>query len=63
MLCRHHVGRIGTSSVETRVTMARTDEPGIVCADGGAKIVWVDFPKQKSRPIPDWARTAITTPR
>lgn len=62
VLCRHHVGRIGTSSVETRVTMARTDAPLTICAEGGAKIVWVDFPKQKSQPLPDWARTAIVTP-
>ena len=62
VLCRHYVGRIGVSSVETRVTMARTDDPLTICAEGGAKIVWVDFPKQKSQPLPDWARAAIVTP-
>jgi len=63
VLCRHYVGRIGSSSVETHVDMSRTDDPQRVYAQGGAKIVWVDFPKQKSKPLPDFARAAILTPR
>jgi acyl-CoA thioester hydrolase len=27
--------------------------PGVVYAQGGAKVVWVDFPAEKSTPLPD----------
>ena len=29
-------------------------------AAGGAKIVWVDFPKQKSAPLPDFLRALVS---
>ena len=54
VLARHYVARPGRTSFETYVTMERTDAPGVVCATGGAKAVWVDFPKQKSAPLPEW---------
>ena len=38
----------------------RTDDPGVVYASGGATTVWVDFPAQKSVPLPDWFRKIIT---
>jgi acyl-CoA thioester hydrolase len=63
VLCRHYVGRIGTSSFETYNEMVRTDDPGRVCAHGGAKGVWVNYRMQKSRPLPDAVRLAIVTPR
>lgn len=28
-------------------------------AEGGAKVVWVDFPAEKSTPLPDWLRSLI----
>jgi acyl-CoA thioester hydrolase len=46
----------GRSSFETWATIGRTDDPGVVYASGGATTVWVDFPAQKSVPIPDWFR-------
>ena len=51
---RHYVAKLGRTSFETYVTMERTDTPGVVYATGGAKAVWVDFPKQKSAPVPEW---------
>lgn len=62
VLCRHYVGAIGNSSFETFATMARTDDPERICAEGGAKVVWVDFPRQKSRPLPEHVRRAIVEP-
>jgi acyl-CoA thioester hydrolase len=41
------------------MTLERTDDPGVVYAEGGAKTVWTDFPKQKSAPMPDWLRVLI----
>lgn len=50
----------GRSTFETWVTMERTDAPGVICAAGGATTIWVDFPKQKSAPLPDWMRALVS---
>lgn len=63
VLARQYVGEIGRSSFETHVDMLRTDDPLTVYANGAAKVVWVDFPKHKSVPLPEDARQAIVTPR
>ena len=34
----------------------------MIYSEGGAKTVWVDFPKQKSVPLPDWAQDRRVTP-
>jgi acyl-CoA thioester hydrolase len=59
VLARHYVAKLGRTSFETYVTMERTDTPGLVYASGGAKAVWVDFPKQKSAPVPEWLRALV----
>lgn len=50
----------GRSSFETWVTMERTDQPGLIHAAGGATTIWVDFPRQKSMPLPDWLRALVS---
>lgn len=62
VLCRHYVGAFGRSSFETYIDIERTDDPGVVYASGGAKAVWVDFPKRKSAPLPAAARAALSKP-
>lgn len=59
VLARHYVANPGRTSFGTYMTLERTDAPGLVYASGGAKTVWVDFPKQKSVPLPDWLRKLI----
>jgi len=59
---RQLIGRIGRSTIETVVEMSHSDEPGRICATGGATIVWVDFPKRKSAPLPGWVREAVLRP-
>ena len=49
----------GRSSFESWATIARVDDPGTVYASGGATTVWVDFPKQKSMPMPQWLREIV----
>ncbi|HZY20569.1 MAG TPA: thioesterase family protein [Ramlibacter sp.] len=51
-----YVSDPGRSSFETWATIERADDPGVVYASGGATTVFVDFPAQKSVPIPDWFR-------
>ena len=56
---RHYVGAVGRSSFDTYFTLERTDAPGVDCANGGATMVWVDFPSQRSRPLPEALRALL----
>ena len=49
-----YVSDPGRTTFETWCTMERTDQPGVVCAEGGATTIWVDFPQQKAKTLPDW---------
>jgi acyl-CoA thioester hydrolase len=44
------------STFESWGTMSRTDDPDVIYAAGGATTIWVNFPAQKSAPLPDWMR-------
>ena len=59
VLARHYVSNPGRTSFDTWMTLERVDQLGVVYASGGAKTVWVDFPKQKSAPLPDRLRALI----
>jgi acyl-CoA thioester hydrolase len=59
VLARHYVANPGRSSFDTYITLERTDDPGVVYAEGGSKTVWVDFKAQKSVPLPDWMRALL----
>lgn len=54
-----YVSSPGRSSFESWGTMERDDDPGVVYATGGATTVWVNFPTQKSVPMPDWVRRLL----
>jgi acyl-CoA thioester hydrolase len=56
---RHYVGELGRSSFDTYATLERTDVPGVIYASGGATVVWTDFERQKSVPIPDAVRALL----
>jgi acyl-CoA thioester hydrolase len=60
LLARHYVANPGRSSVDTFITLERTDRPGEIDAAGGATLVWVDFPRQTSVPLPDWLRAVVS---
>lgn len=59
ILLKTYVSSPGRSSFESWVTMEKVGEPGELYATGGATTVWVDFPKQKSMPLPDWLRQVV----
>lgn len=59
VLARHYVGEVGKSSFDTFVTLERTDQPGVVYASGGATIVWINFPEQRSAPMPAKLRALV----
>jgi acyl-CoA thioester hydrolase len=60
VLAKHYVANPGKSSFDTFITLERTDQPGVIYANGGATTVWIDFPQQKSVPLPDWLRALVT---
>jgi len=59
VLAKHYVTNPGRSSFDTYITLERTDAPGVICASGGAKTVWVNFERQKSVPLPDAVRRLV----
>ena len=59
VLAKHYVAGAGRTSFNTFITLERTDAPGVICAEGGAKTVWVDFPRHKAVPLPPWLRELV----
>jgi acyl-CoA thioester hydrolase len=57
---RHYVTNPGRTSLDTFVTVERTDEPGELYAEGGARMVWTDYTLRKSKPLPDWFRAIVS---
>jgi len=39
--------------------MERLDHPGVIYAAGGGTTIWVDFPQQKAKTLPDWLRQIV----
>lgn len=60
VLARQYVSAPGRSSFDTWITLERADQPGLIHAAGGATAVWMDFPAQKSVPMPDWLRQLVS---
>ncbi len=54
-----YVANPGRSSFETYHTIERTDEPGVVYAEGGAKTVWSHYERKVAQPLPDWFRAHL----
>ncbi len=50
----------GRSSFGTYHTIERSDEPGVLYAEGGARTVWTDYAAKKSAPMPDWFRAHLS---
>ena len=59
---RTFVGPPGRSSIEVthEIRLVGPDgQPGDLHAEGGAKVVWIDFKAEKSRPLPDRLRALL----
>ena len=48
------------TTFETWVTMERVDAPGVLCATGGATIIWVDSQRKKAVDLPASVRGLIS---
>ena len=60
ILARHYVSNPGRSTFDTWITLERTDQPGVIYAEGGATTVWTDFKAHKSVAMPDWVRVLVS---
>lgn len=60
LVAKHYVANPGRSSFDTYITLERTDEPGVIAADGGSKTVWTDSRAKKSAPLPEWLRALVS---
>ena len=58
-----YVGEIGRSSFETIQEIRRIDSPDVIAASGGAKVVWIDYRREKSVVLPDPLRAALRVRR
>jgi acyl-CoA thioester hydrolase len=56
---RTYAGNPGRSSFDIVQEIRRTDNPDVVCARGGARVVWVDRQTGKSAPLPDMVRQML----
>ena len=59
LLAKLYVAKPGRSSFDTFITLERSDEPGVIYAEGGATTVWSDYAAKKSAPMPDWFRALL----
>jgi acyl-CoA thioester hydrolase len=60
VLAKMYVSDPARTTFESWATMERSDQPGIICAAGGATTIWVDFPQQKAMTLPDWMRKLVS---
>lgn len=56
-----YVANPGRTSIDTFITIERSDEPGVTYAAGGATLVWVSLKDGRSAPLPDVVRKLATT--
>jgi acyl-CoA thioester hydrolase len=59
VLLKFYVSDPARTTFETWGTMERLDQPGVICAAGGGTTIWVNFPQQKARDLPDWLRERV----
>lgn len=59
VVLKMYVSDPARTTFESWGTMERADAPGLVCAAGGATTMWVNFPAQKSAPLPEWIRAHV----
>ena len=53
------VGETGRSSLQTYLELRPSYDPEKIYAEGAAKVVWVEYAKEKSVPLPDSIRKLI----
>lgn len=60
---RTFIGDFGRTSFETFHQIRRVDQPDVLCAEGAAKVVWVDFVAGKSAPLSEELKARFSAPQ
>ena len=60
LLLTTYVSDPGRCTFESWCTIERESQPGVICAAGGATVIWVDAALQKASPLPDWMRALVS---
>ena len=56
VLLKMYVSDPGRVTLETWTTMERVAEPGVICAAGGATVIWIDTVREKAVSLPEALR-------
>ncbi len=59
VLVKMYASDAARTTFESWCTMERADEPGVICAAGGATTIWVDFRANKAAPLPQRIRDLV----
>lgn len=60
VLARLYIAGVGRTSFDTYTLLSRTDDPDTTYASGGSRVVWVDYRRRKSVPLPDALRAIVS---
>ncbi|MEG0921424.1 MAG: acyl-CoA thioesterase [Comamonas sp.] len=59
LIVKMYVSDAARTAFETWYEIEQEGEPGVVYANGGATVIWVDFDQQKAVNLPDWMRQMV----
>lgn len=59
LIVKMYVSDPARSAFETWYEIEQVGEPGVVYANGGATVVWVDFDRHKAVELPAWLRAMV----
>ena len=60
VLARLYTAGVGRTSFDTYTLLSRTDDPDTIYASGGSRVVWVDYRRRKSVPLPEALRAIVS---
>lgn len=59
VLLKMYVSDPARVTFDTWTTMERVSEPGVICAAGGATVIWIDTAREKAASLPEALRALI----
>ena len=59
VLLKMYVSNPARVTFDTWTTMERVNEPGVICAEGGATVIWIDTQREKVASLPQALRALV----
>lgn len=60
VLLKMYVSDAARATFDTWTTMERVREPGVICAEGGATLIWIDTVREKAASLPEALRALVS---